>query len=100
VADSTKSGTVTITLQPGVSVVAKPFFFDVTAVETQKLTAAVLGTSDQRVTYSLLTPIGTLSSSGTYTPPSFIAQQTIIQVLATSVAAPSRSALIIGILQP
>ncbi|MDX1979536.1 MAG: BACON domain-containing carbohydrate-binding protein, partial [Bryobacteraceae bacterium] len=55
-------------------------------------TANVAGTTDTRVVWSLLTAVGSISSTGVYTAPSSIAQTTAVTVKATSVADSSKSA--------
>jgi hypothetical protein len=99
-ADPTKSATALITLIPGISVVANPAFFDVRSNETQKLHVQVLGTTDQRVTYSLVPVLGTISSTGIYTPPPVTLQQTTFEVIIKSVADPTRTARVLGMLIP
>jgi hypothetical protein len=100
VADSTQSATAVISLQPGISVVVTPAFFDVRPNERQILKVQVLGTSDQRVTYSLSLPLGSISTAGVYTPPSVVTQQTWIEITVRSVADPTRTARVLGLLQP
>jgi len=55
----------------------------------QQLTALVNGASNTNVTWRMNPSVGTLSSSGLYTPPSNVSSPTTITVTATSVANPS-----------
>jgi hypothetical protein len=54
----------------------------------QQLTALVNGASNTNVTWSMNPSVGTLTSSGLYTPPASLAAPTTITVTATSVANP------------
>ncbi len=92
VADPTKSGTATVTLNPTVSVSVNPPSVVLTAGQTQQFSATVSGTSNTAVTWSLSPNVGTISTSGLYTAPSAIASQQIVTVTATSVADSTKSA--------
>jgi len=52
----------------------------------------VFGSSNQSVTWSLGSPVGTISTAGAYTAPSSITASTNVAIIATSVAAPTASA--------
>src|SRR5262249_37541186 len=58
----------------------------------QAFTATASGMSNPAVTWSVNPPIGSLSASGVYTAPAFIAAAQTILVTATSIADPSKSA--------
>lgn len=58
----------------------------------QQLTALVHGASNKTVTWSMNPSVGTLSSSGLYTPPASVSSPRTITVSASSVANPSIAA--------
>lgn len=60
--------------------------------QTQAFTAAVTGTTDTAVTWSLSPAIGTVSSTGVYTAPAAITSTQTVSVTATSVADSARFA--------
>ena len=68
--------------------------------KTQQFTATVSGTSNTGVTWSRNPAVGTISTSGLYTAPSSITSQQTVQVTATSVADPTKSASAIVTLNP
>ncbi|MBS1824099.1 MAG: IPT/TIG domain-containing protein [Acidobacteria bacterium] len=92
VADPTRSAVATITLNPPVTVSVNPGAASLATGQSQQFTAAVTGSSNTAVTWSLSAAAGTLSSTGLYTAPASVASQQILQVIATSVADPTRSA--------
>ncbi|MBV9744112.1 MAG: Ig-like domain-containing protein, partial [Acidobacteriia bacterium] len=82
--------TATVTLVP-VSVTVTPSSPTLFASQTQQFSAAVTGSSNNAVTWSLNPPgVGTVSSTGLYTAPAVISQN--VTVIATSVADPTKSA--------
>jgi hypothetical protein len=93
-ADSTKSATATITLAPAatVSVSVTPQSASLQAGSTVQLMASVAGSSNQSVTWSLSSNIGSISSSGLYTAPTTISTQQAVTVKATSAADSTKSA--------
>ena len=60
------------------------------AGQTQQFIATVQNTSNQIVTWSLNTSVGTISNSGLYTPPSNIISGQTVTVMATSNADPGK----------
>ncbi len=92
VADPSKSATATVNVvaRPVVSVAITPIAPSLRMGATQQFSAQVSGTSDTRVTWTVLQAQGgTISSSGLYTAP---ATPGTYHVVATSVADPSKSA--------
>jgi hypothetical protein len=108
VADSTKSATATITLQPPasppppstVSISVTPPSVILGPSQQQPFAAIVSGSTNTAVTWSFLPAIGLLSSTGIYTAPAMIPSALVITVKATSVADPSKSASATLTLQP
>jgi hypothetical protein len=95
VADSAKSAVAVITLippAPPVSVSVSPASVSLGQGQSQQFAAAVTGATNTAVTWSLSAPVGTVSASGLYTAPATISAQQTVQVIATSVADPSRRA--------
>jgi hypothetical protein len=96
VADSMKSATAIVQLNPLtapiVSVLVTPPSANVTAGQTVQLSAAISGTSDTRVGWTLSPAAGTISPGGLYTAPSTIVSQQTVIVTATSIADPSKYA--------
>ena len=96
-ADPTKSGTatVTVTAATGVAVSVKPGRSAITKGQTQQFTATVTGSANTTVTWSVdgvsagSVSVGTINSSGLYTPPGTGGAHT---VTATSAAAPAQKA--------
>ena len=89
--DATKSASAVITLSPSVSVSVKPLVAMVSASQTEQFTATVTGSTNSGVSWSLNPPIGTISSTGLYTAPAAITGATVVTVIATSDADPTRS---------
>jgi hypothetical protein len=90
-ADSKKSSSVQVTLQPTVAVSVSPGGVSLQALGTQQFTTTVTGTSNTGVTWSLSPNTGTISSLGLYTaPPTVSAWQQVI-VIATSTADTTKS---------
>jgi len=90
-ADLNKTDTAQIGVIPGsanVTVNVTPSAATLSPGQTQQLTAAVTGSSNTAVTWSLSPAIGTISSTGLYTAPSSLATQTTITATAASVASP------------
>lgn len=80
---------------PAVSVTVTPASAQLTASQTQTFTAAVSGTANTAVNWSLSPAVGTLSTSGTtavYTAPGTIEQSQTVEVTATSMADPTKFA--------
>ncbi len=89
--DPTKSASATITLTP-VSVSVAPPTANVGAGGTQPFGATVTGSSNQSVTWSILSGgAGSVSTTGLYTAPASITTQQTVTVRATSVADPTKN---------
>jgi hypothetical protein len=84
----------------GPSVSVNPVQANLSTGQTQQFTAAVNGTSNTAVTWSMNPVNGTLSSTGLYTPPSSVVNPTSIAVTATSVADPTASGTATVVLNP
>jgi hypothetical protein len=94
-ADTTKSATAMVTLQPPapvVSIAVTPGAVSLSAGQAQQFSALVTGSTNTAVTWSMSPSVGTLSSSGLYTAPSSIATQGSVRVTATPVADGTKSA--------
>jgi hypothetical protein len=91
VADPTKSGTATVTLNP-ISVAVSPPATALYASQVQQFTATVSGTSNQQVTWGI-TPagVGSITATGLYTAPASVSTQQAVTVQATSIADPTKS---------
>lgn len=84
-ADSTKSATVTITIQAGVSVQVTPHSVTLQAGDIQSFIAIVTGNSNQAVTWTVIggDANGTINQNGFYTSPSTVPSPSQIKVKAT-----------------
>lgn len=89
-ADSTKTASATVTLQP-VAVTVGPPSTSLGASQSATFTASVTGSSNTAVTWSLNPSVGTLVN-GVYTAPSTISSGQTVTITATSVADPTKSA--------
>jgi hypothetical protein len=90
-ADTTKSGSAQVTLQPTAGVSLSPGSAGLWASQTQQFTPTVTGLSGTGVTWSLNPNVGTISTTGLYTAPATIAAQQQVFVLATSTADTTKS---------
>src|SRR5258708_1644940 len=70
----------------GISVSVSPSSSTLDAGQTQQFSAAVMGTSNTAVTWSLSSLVGSISSTGLYTAPAIISGTQSVTVIATSVA--------------
>lgn len=75
-----------------VAVTITPTTASLTAGGTQQFTAAVTGSSNTGVTWSMAPAVGSLSSSGLYTAPAVVSAAQSLVVTATSVADGSKAA--------
>jgi N-acetylneuraminic acid mutarotase len=92
--DPTKSASATVTLLPPgvVTVSVSPTTVSRGPSQTQQFTAAVSGTTNTAVTWSISPLVGSISTTGLYTAPSSITTQQTVTVTATSQADPAKSA--------
>ncbi len=90
VADPSKSATATVTVNAPITVTVSPAGLTVPTGTTQQFTAAVSGTANQNVTWTIVEGAagGTISASGLYTAGP---TQSTYTIKATSVADPTRS---------
>lgn len=102
VADATMSATATITLTPvgAVSVSMTPSTAALNDSQTQQFTAAVSGTSNTAVTWSISPFVGSIASSGLYTAPATIGATQEITVTAASTADTTKTATAVITLKP
>jgi parallel beta-helix repeat protein len=91
-ADPSKAATAVITLLQAVTVSLSPSTVSLAPSGTQQFTAAVLGTGNNAVTWSINPAVGTISPAGLYTAPSNILTSQSVTVTAQSVADPTKSA--------
>ena len=92
-----------LTRTAGWNAVVAGIFFDPTGVtvapattslspnQTQQFTTIVTNSSNYAVTWSVSPNLGTVSSAGVYTAPASVATQQTVNVIATSVADPTKS---------
>jgi hypothetical protein len=94
VADGTKSGAATVTLNPtaSVTVALSPLTATLGAGQMQQFTATVTGTTRTGVTWTLSPAVGSISSRGLYTAPATVSSQQSVQITAISVADTTKSA--------
>ena len=92
-AQGSLTATAQITLRPNITLSVAPQQVTLGPSGTQQFAAAVSGTSDQRVAWSLSPPIGSISAAGLYTAPADIssvpAGNRTVSVQAVSVADPN-----------
>jgi len=101
VANTTKSASATITLEPPIVVSVSPTTAILYGGQTQQLTATVTNTSNSGVTWSISpTGTGAVSSTGLYTAPESISSATTVTVTATSQANTTKSASATITLEP
>ena len=98
VADSTKSGSATVTVVLPVIVSISPTTAKVVAGKTQQFAATVVNTTNTAVAWSLSgagcsgSACGTISSNGLYTAPGTVPTPALVTVVATSVADSTKTA--------
>jgi hypothetical protein len=98
VADPTKSSSATVTVIPPVAVTITPTTAQVVAGKQHQYTATVTGTTNTAVTWQLSgagcsgTACGTITTAGLYTAPAVVPSPALVQLKATSVADPTKSA--------
>jgi GH18 family chitinase len=80
------------TLQPTVSVSVSPSSVNLLAGGSQQFSTTVLGSANTNVTWSLSSPIGTISAAGLYAAPATLSSQQTVTVKTTSVADPTKFA--------
>ena len=94
VADPTKMAKALLTLIPLVSISASPALAEVKAGATQQFTAAVTGTSNTAVEWSLSPALGTISQTGLYTAPASLQTGQEISIIATALADKTKKAIV------
>ncbi len=75
-----------VIVPPPIAVTVTPSTTTLAPGQTQQFTAKVVNTTNTAVTWALNPNVGTVSSTGLYTPPSTISTQQAVTVTATSVA--------------
>ena len=91
-ADPSKTASASVVLQPTVGVSVAPESATLSSAGTQQFTAAVTGSSNTGVNWTLNPAMGSLSATGIYTAPTSIATSQTVTVTATSKADPSKTA--------
>ena len=92
VSDPTKTASAAITVQPAtVSISLSPSSVWLTHGQSTQFSAAVNGTSNTGVTWTLTPAVGSITN-GLYTAPASVTSQRTITVTATSMADPSKAA--------
>jgi hypothetical protein len=86
--------------QTGVTVTLAPASTILTASQTAQFTPAIAGSTNTAVTWTLTPPIGSISATGLYTPPTGFFTSRSFTVTATSAADPTRSASVPVTLTP
>lgn len=79
---------------PAVGISVGPTGVSLSAGATQQFTAAVTGTTNTAVTWTLSPQLGSISSAGLYTAPSVISTQQTVTVTATSAADTTKTAAV------
>jgi len=97
--DMTQSATATINLIP-VAVSVNPTSVSLYASQTQQFSAAVVGTANTSVSWSIFPALGSISSAGLYTAPAPIGSTEPVTVTATSLANSSKLATAVVTLNP
>jgi hypothetical protein len=97
---SPMSNTLTIATQQPLTVSLTPTTVTLTPGGTQTFKATVHGSTNQTVTWTLGSPVGTITAAGVYTAPSKIPATLHVVLIATSVADPTASAPAVITLQP
>jgi hypothetical protein len=91
-ADATKIATAVIALTAGVSITLGPTSVSLAASQIQQFTAAVAGSSNLGVSWSISPQLGIISSGGLYTAPATISTAQNVTVTATSLADTTKTA--------
>ena len=91
-ADPAKSASALVTLVQLAAISVSPQSVTLTPGSTQQFTAAVTGTSNTAVTWSLSPPLGTISAAGLYTAPAAVASPASATLMATSAADTTKAA--------
>ncbi|MGI4757625.1 MAG: chitobiase/beta-hexosaminidase C-terminal domain-containing protein, partial [Janthinobacterium lividum] len=92
VAEPSVSASAVLTLSPPVTVTLTPATVALGPLQTHDFIAAIAGTTNSAVTWSLNPAVGSISTSGMYTAPASIPSAQVITVTAASVAKPAMSA--------
>jgi len=92
VADPSKTATAIITIMQAVSVSLTPSTTSLAPAGSQQFAAAVSGSTNTAVTWTVSPATGTISAAGLYTAPSTIPGPQTVTVTAQSVADPTKSA--------
>ena len=81
-----------VALQPVIVGIPSPTLFIMAGLSGYQLTSWVNGTSNQNVTWSVVSGVGSVTAGGVYTPPATVSSPTAAVLQATSAADPSASA--------
>ncbi|HXB69599.1 MAG TPA: hypothetical protein VNY05_15215, partial [Candidatus Acidoferrales bacterium] len=91
VADTTKTGSATVTLVSNVAVTVVPGSASLGQSGTFQFTAQVSNTANTGVTWTLNPNVGTMSGTGLYTAPASVTATQAVVVTATSASDPSKA---------
>lgn len=86
----TKTTSVQVSPQNTISVTVSPGSATLAPAQRMQFSANITGTTNTAVTWSLSSPIGSISSTGLYTAPSTVTSSQSVTVRATSVASNTR----------
>src|SRR5712692_7752228 len=100
VGSPSKSGSASVSLAPPVSLSISPATSTLSVSQNQQFTAAVTGTTNTGVIWSVSPAVGTVSSAGLYTAPASVSRLQSVIVSATSTANPAQAASATVMLQP
>lgn len=89
VADTTKSVTATVSLDPGITVTVSPDTVTLNPGQSRQFTASVANSTNTSVIWTMSPAVGTLTAGGLYTAPAAIAAPTNVVIKATSQADPT-----------
>jgi hypothetical protein len=92
IASARVSEPVEVALSPGTATIHP--------TQTSQLKASVANSSDNKVTWSINASVGTINSTGFYTPPPSITSKQVVTIIATSAADPNKSATALLTLSP
>jgi hypothetical protein len=99
-ANSAIFATATITLVPAASVTISPTSVSLSSSQTQQFVAAVAGSLNTGVNWTMNPSVGTLSTTGLYKAPKKIGSAQTVTITATSSSDPTKSASAIVTLVP
>ena len=100
IADPSRSGSVTLALEPPIAVSVGPANWILGPNQTKQFIATVTSSDNTAVTWSINPVVGNIAADGTYTAPSSILAAQTLTITATSVADPTKSGSTTLTIQP